>query len=258
MARHLILAAHLLDLTFAWPDPFSRELRVAVPPLAGPDVDILQNLLLRAGNCSGHHDGVFTGAFDGDTARAVACFQQRTGGVPSGGSPGVVGNATAWRVLQVLSLDGYRDDGRSAAALGGYAYKLLIPVHVNRSVETVATLLDAHNTVLLTFPVRTHGHDVGEDGQPVMGIPWPDFSDDGCPNATKRQGCVGLNEFSRYGGTPTGLVELDLNAPEGEPSLYGPYPVNRFVQGKAGNAGFLVPSLRNGILVHTGEPEGEG
>jgi hypothetical protein len=35
--------------------------------------------------------------------------------------------------------------------------------------------------------------------------------------------------------------------------FYGPYPVNRFVRGLAGNAGWLVPEVRSGILLHTGE-----
>ena len=39
------------------------------------------------------------------------------------------------------------------------------------------------------------------------------------------------------GATPTGLIELDLNSPEGASveKLYGPYPVNRFVRGIQGN-----------------------
>ena len=48
-------------------------------------------------------------------------------------------------------------------------------------------------------------------------------------------------------------MEIDLNTPEDVPRLYGPYPVTRFVRGLEGNAGFLVPKLRDGILVHTGE-----
>ena len=58
--------------------------------------------------------------------------------------------------------------------------------------------------------------------------------------------------FSTLGATPTGLTAIDLNSPEDEPRLYGPYPVLRFVTGLEGNAAFLVPSARNGILLHTG------
>ena len=48
-----------------------------------------------------------------------------------------------------------------------------------------------------------------------------------------------------------GLYEIDLNSPEPEPKTYGPYPVNRAVVGREGNAGFLVPAVRSGILIHT-------
>jgi hypothetical protein len=51
-------------------------------------------------------------------------------------------------------------------------------------------------------------------------------------------------------------MEVDLNSPEPDPVSYGPYPVNRFINGMRGNAEFLMPptnSLRNGILLHTGE-----
>ena len=50
-----------------------------------------------------------------------------------------------------------------------------------------------------------------------------------------------------------GLTEFDLNSPEPEPQLYGPYPINRAVQGIEGNAAFLIPLIRDGILMHTGE-----
>jgi len=230
----------------ALPDPFTRVLRVQDPPLTGRDVIFFQNLLQRATGCGGV--AAVSGAYDAATAAAVRCFQ----GQQRLATDGVVGNATAWRVLAKLSRDGWKDDGRSAGELG-YKYKLLLPVHANRSVETTATLLDARNNVLLRFPARAHGYDVDARGRPITGVPWPDLSDDGCPRAAARQGCVGLNAFASDGATPTGLAEIDLNSPEDVPKLYGPYPVNRFVRGKTGNAGFLVPSLRDGILVHTGE-----
>jgi len=37
--------------------------------------------------------------------------------------------------------------------------------------------------------------------------------------------------FSSDGNTPTGLMEFDLNTPEPEPKLFGPYNVNRAVRG---------------------------
>jgi hypothetical protein len=59
--------------------------------------------------------------------------------------------------------------------------------------------------------------------------------------------------FSSDGNTVTGLMQADLNSPEGEPKFYGPYPVNRAVKGLEGNAKWLVPGTRDGILLHTGE-----
>ena len=38
------------------------------------------------------------------------------------------------------------------------------------------------------------------------------------------------------GDTVTGLVEIDLNSPEPNPAVYGPWPVNRVVRGPDGNA----------------------
>ena len=64
-----------------------------------------------------------------------------------------------------------------------------------------------------------------------------------------------MNSFTPDGSTPTGLSALDLNSPEECAEcadLYGPYPVNRLVRGLAGNAGFLLPAMRNGILLRTG------
>jgi hypothetical protein len=62
-----------------------------------------------------------------------------------------------------------------------------------------------------------------------------------------------VDRFSSGGMTPTGLIEIDPNSPEGNASLYGPYPITRFVSGLQGNAAFLLPQYRNGILIHTGE-----
>ena len=89
------------------------------------------------------------------------------------------------------------------ANASGHLYTLLIPVHRNRSIQTTATLLDAHNVKLYEFRVRAHGHDVAASGLPVPGQPWPHFSTG-----------VGLNQFSTDGNTPTGLSEIDLNSPE--------------------------------------------
>lgn len=149
---------------------------------------------------------------------------------------GTFSSETASAVLASLSRDGYRDDGRPAAALG-FKYKVHVPVHANRSIETIATLFDANNTILHRFMVRAHGHNA--DAPSV----WPDF------NNTD----PGLNQFSPDGNTPTGLTSFDLNTPEPSARLYGPYPINRAVAGLRGNAAFLQPHIRNGILLHTGE-----
>lgn len=131
---------------------------------------------------------------------------------------------------------GVKDSGFTAASMG-YLYKFFIPVYSNRSIETAGVLYDAENRILLTFPVRTHGHrDDGTDAD------WPDMGN----------GDVGLNEFSSNGATVTGIVEVDLNSPEPDPAVYGPWPVNRVVRGLEGNAAFLLPNIRDGILIHTG------
>ena len=89
---------------------------------------------------------------------------------------------------------------------------------IGAGIETNATLYAGNGTALFSFRVRAHGWD---DTNPA---PWPDFNNTG----------DGLNMFSSNGDTPTGLMEFDLNSPEPEPKLYGPYPVNRAVQGCVG------------------------
>lgn len=128
---------------------------------------------------------------------------------------GEVGPVTAAAVLSQLSADGYKDDGKPPSATG-HLYKLHVPVHTNRSIETTATLYGANGTALFSFTVRAHGHNYA--GDPAV---WPNFNES-----------IGLNSFSPDGATPTGLAEFDLNAPEGEPKFYGPYPVNRMVRAR--------------------------
>jgi hypothetical protein len=233
-----------------FPAPFHRKLELTEPPMRGSDVTILQNLLRRAPHgcalacgCGCSH------TFDRPTGDALACF--------TGNRTRAFDVAAAHHVLQNLADDHWRDDGVPAAKTG-HLYKLIIPVHRNRSIETDATLLDANNTILYRFRVRAHGHDVDAAGQPIDGRAWPDLTDDGCPDGASSQGCVGLNSFSRDGNTPTGLSEVDLNSPEAEAELYGPYPINRFVRGLQGNAGVVLGSdglapIRSGILMHTGQ-----
>jgi hypothetical protein len=54
----------------------------------------------------------------------------------------------------------------------------------------------------------------------------------------------GGRQFSGDGSTPTGLSTLDLNSPEPDPVSYGPYPINRFVQGLKGMPVKSVPVWR--------------
>lgn len=150
---------------------------------------------------------------------------------------GVLDVATANAVMLKLSPDNYVDDGRPAQERG-YLYKIVVPVHRNRSIESIGTLYAANGTALFQFHARAHGYNT--DGIPR---PWPNW------NSTN----VGLTMYTDNGNTPTGLIECDLNTPESNSTEFGPYPINRAVKGLEGNAAFLIPNYRDGILLHTGE-----
>ena len=212
------------------PLPFTRELKVQSPLQAGDDVKIAQTLLNR--NPAVAPTLVVDGYFGDNSARGVQQFQNSVNFKVTG----ILDDATARKLLELHSADGFKDPGFTAASKG-YLYKLYVPVHVNRSIETTAILFDKDNNELLRFIARTHGYrDDGTTGA------WPDFG----------TGDVGLNEFTDNGMTVTGLMELDLNSPEPSAAAYGPWPVNRFVRGLDGNALLLVPNIRDGILLHTG------
>jgi hypothetical protein len=234
MKYALLLFCAVVAAAQQMPLPWTRVLDVETPLLSGNDVTIAQNLLNRAAltvplQC----DGTYGDA----TADAVKQFQAIAFG--SGASvTGVLDSDSAQKLLDMYSTDGVVDDGASAGSLG-YKYKFHIPVHQNRSIETTGTLFDTNNKVLHTFTVRNHGLR-DDDGS----YPWPDFG--------STPGDYGLNEFSSSGNTPTGVVEVDLNSPEPDPQVYGPWPVNRVVRGLKGNAAFLQPNIRDGILMHTG------
>lgn len=102
---------------------------------------------------------------------------------------GVLDEATADAVLAVLSADGYVDDGQPPSAYGKL-YKVWVPVHRNRSIESTAVLFAANGTAVYNFTVRAHGI----DAPPAPA--WPSFSS--C--------CDGLNVFSSDGNTPTGAA----------------------------------------------------
>lgn len=216
------------------PLPFTRGLLVTDPMMSGDDVLVLQGLLVRSPAVPPYLAP--TGQYDPPTAAAVGRFQ-RASGLLGPGLPTVLGqvdNATARAVLGRLSDDGYADEPGPLPP--GVLYKVHVPVHRNRSIETTATLYSANGTALETMVVRTHGQNhPGTDVQ--------------------------LNQFTAAGVTPTGLAEFDLQSPEDDPKSFGPYPVNRFVRGLRGNmaiagvggAPTFVSDIRDGLLLHTGE-----
>lgn len=214
------------------PPPFYRVLKAGEHPCqTGHDVLVLQNLLQRAERSSGGTILNVTNCFDTQTASALSWFQ----GVVGVESTGVLDVATAKEIMEKLNDDNYVDDGLPAATRG-YLYKVVVPVHSNRSMESTATLHAGNGSALLKFTVRAHGKDfAGQKG-------WPIYSS-----------TPGLTQFASNGNTPTGLFSFDLNSPEPDPRSYGKWPVNRAVLGIEGNAQFLLPHLRNGILMHTGE-----
>ena len=214
------------------PAPFHRVLATGG---RGPDAVVANALLARSQGLPLSVSDLFDGASD----LAVRAFQERTGQTVTG----TIDAPTAAALLAESTADGYKDDGRSARSYG-LAYKIHVPVCANRSEELNATLFDADNLPLFSFRVRAHGNSADSTGNRQQPSPaWPDF-DSNSP---------GLSQLASFGNTPTGLYACDLNSPEGNDALYGPFPVNRLFRGLRGNAGVFVPSHRNGLLLHTGE-----
>eukprot|EP00462_Mataza_sp_D1_P008504 CAMPEP_0175149520 /NCGR_PEP_ID=MMETSP0087-20121206/17295_1 /TAXON_ID=136419 /ORGANISM="Unknown Unknown, Strain D1" /LENGTH=287 /DNA_ID=CAMNT_0016435233 /DNA_START=15 /DNA_END=878 /DNA_ORIENTATION=- len=224
--KFVILACLLMCLLEGMPAPFTRVLQVTDPLMSGKDVLIAQTFLSRTSYLNVTVDGYYGKS----TAFAVSVFT-KTQGLPVTDK---VDDTTADALLK-LSDDGYSDDGK-APSESGHLYKVHLKVQRNRCLQANATLFGQNGTRLFEFVVRAHGH--AETGD----HPWPDYTCD-----------EGLNEFTSDGNTPTGLMSFDLNSPEGDARLYGPYPVNRAVAGLQGNAALLLPHIRNGILMHTGE-----
>jgi len=225
-----ITLAVMKALADTMPAPFTRQLKVTSPYMTGNDVLIAQTLLNR--DSAVKPTVPTSGVYDEATAKGCGEFQTAIG-VKSTGN---LDATTAQKLLDLHTDDNYKDSGFTAASMG-YLYKFHIPVVSNRSVETYATLFDKDNNVLLKFRVRTHGK--RDDGTSAA---WPDFGN----------GDVGYTQYGSSGNTVTGLVEVDLNSPEPDPDLYGPYPVNRLVKGLDGNAKLMLPNLRDGLLIHTG------
>lgn len=230
----LVVFLNLIMVCIGMPLPWTRELDLEDPLMTGDDVLIAQNLLNRgATKESLECDGIY----GENMVQAVKQFQEVAFGTQEA-ETGVFDANTAQVLLDTYSDDNVVDDRFSAGALG-YKYKFSIPVSTNRSIETQGTLYDANNGILHQFTVRAHGKrdDNGD-------YSWPDFG--------AEPGDDGLNQFTSNGNTPTGIVEVDLNSPEPNPQVYGPWPVNRIVKGVKGNAAFLLPSIRDGMLIHTG------
>ncbi len=220
----------------AMPLPWTMPLCLDNPQMEGNPVIIAQNLLMNDPSSTAYYPKSFAvqGTFNAATNQAIQAFQT----VHKLTVNGVLDSATAQALLDCCSDDGIKDDGFTAASLG-YLYKISIPVPSNRSVEVTATLFDKDNNFIMTFPVRAHGH---RDDNGAW--PWPDFG------STPPD--FGLNQFTSNGNTVTGIFEIDLNSPEPNPQLYGPWPVNRIVRGLKGNAAWLTPNIRDGMLIHTG------
>lgn len=214
----LVLAAVINAQSSDMPCPFTRVLQLQEPPLNGTDVYILQNVLQRAVPST-----PITSVYDAKTQAAVQQFQSDN----KLQATGIFDNETSSLLLELYMDDGYKDDGTIPP---GVMYKMYIPVYRNRSVETNGTLYAGNGTVLREFRTRTQGQVDNSTG-------------------------IALNQLCNSGCTPTGLMTFDLNSPENDPVDYGPYPVNRAVQGIQGNAGIIISDIRDGILMHTGEWE---
>mmetsp|Transcript_19452 Transcript_19452/g.47789 ORF Transcript_19452/g.47789 Transcript_19452/m.47789 type:complete len:294 (-) Transcript_19452:35-916(-) len=208
----------------AMPLPFTRVLTSGA---RGADVRTAQYMLRRS---AGGGRVALDGVYGAGTAAAVTAMQ-RAHGLHA---DGVLGANSAGALLRYYQSDSYSDALRWPLP-SPYAYKVHITTWRDRTRESPnATLYDAAGTPLLSFVARLHGKNLPDD-----------------PSRQR-------NMFTSDGVTPTGLMRFDLNSPEPYPRSYGPYPVNRAVDGVDGNAAFILTGnrttmLRTGILLHTGE-----
>ena len=155
------------------PAPFSTP---SLSPTIGThaDVALLQYLLHRytPSKCAWQDGGIY----DALTTSCVREFQQNSI-YHKPRRLGHVDYVTAQALLTDYIDDQYHDDGKSARSQG-YLYKILIPVHHNRSIETTATFLDGDNNVVFTFPVRAKGHVSDGCGRSLPEV-WPNFNNSG-------------------------------------------------------------------------------
>lgn len=228
------------------PYPFERNLIYTLSP-SGTDVYILTELLRRhfadtlkdtyIPNTLGSSKK--TAVYSRDVALLVRTFQNDVG-LPA---TGIFESETAKKILSLYAgRDNYRDKGVKARDFK-MKYKIYVPVYRDRSIETTAILYDQDNNELYKFIARTHGKTDPKKDE------WPQYDM-----------TVGQNEFVNAGNTPTGLAYLDFNSPEPPAYFdqYGPYNVNRVTVGIKGNAALILPHIRNGILIHTGNWQNYG
>jgi hypothetical protein len=219
MMRSLILVSLLVASSILvaadYIPPFTADLHVGD---SGHAVTVLQIFLSRAPSTKGNL--AITGTLDSPTAAALVAYQSSVGLTPSCSPAPCADEKTQNALYSAYQFDHYKDDLK-APLPAGIKYKVHIPVHRDRTIEVQATLYNASMDVLRVFTVRAHGQQ-------------------------------NFTEFASDGNTPSGLSYFDLNSPEDDPDDYGPYPVNRATVGIAGNAAVLIPNVRNGILMHTG------
>lgn len=218
------------------PLPFERELKVTEPPMQGNDVLIATTLMSR---CSSWNQNNIppSNIYTTNISNQVSKFQTAN----NLNSNGIFDPKTANLTLLNYSYDGYKDNNVKASDYN-VSYKLYFGVYsdLHRDIQVTGHLYDPNNVLLFEFDARLHG-----ESNPPSSI-WPDYSN-----------IPGLNEFTTNGNTPTGLSYCDLNTPEPNSTLFGPYPVHRVVSGIntdiTTNSQLLLPNIRDGVLMHTGE-----
>eukprot|EP01086_Lenisia_limosa_P016103 TRINITY_DN5665_c0_g1_i1.p1 TRINITY_DN5665_c0_g1~~TRINITY_DN5665_c0_g1_i1.p1 ORF type:complete len:277 (-),score=36.25 TRINITY_DN5665_c0_g1_i1:5-760(-) len=191
--------------------------------MRGYDVKVARLLLTQLGYLS----YPISDHYDHTTATAVVQFNSDYGLEQEG-----LHAAAQSLLLDLAPIDSYIDAGGHLPS--PYKYKVLVTVCEDRTIQPIAKLLNSTGHVIHSFRARLKGQS-DSNGRSI-------------------------SEFGSDGDTPTGLYLFDLNSPEGDDDLYGPYPVNRATDGLAGNAAIAYKSggPRSGILLHTGSWDKSG
>ena len=117
----------LVSSSSSVPDPFDRVLSVGD---VDDSVEILKHLLCRSVNRKENCDvEKIDNRFTNETKTDLSTFQREH----HLKSDGKLNTKSANVLLSLYGEDGYVDDGKSAREIGEYMYKILIPVHTNRS-----------------------------------------------------------------------------------------------------------------------------